>query len=188
MELRLEPRPAPTPAREPVLLYDCERDRLEPGEAILLLEDGQKERVLLAELFPTDGEAEVPAAEPTPLPKSKDSWGMVVCFSDGFGWGLASDGRVVCLGRADDVKVAIANPSLKSGNEEIDHIIDLERALQQKESEADGRRFQGNQTKCRAPKSSRPGHKRIRFMRPSRRERTNARQPKKAKKLALHRP
>lgn len=58
----------------------------------------------------------------------RQSWGAVFQYFDGWAWGIAADGRTICLGREDAVKAAVANPKLRSGYEDIDAIIELERS------------------------------------------------------------
>lgn len=53
----------------------------------------------------------------------------IISYIDGWGWGIAADGRTICLGREAAVKEALANPKLKSGAPDVDQIIDLERKI-----------------------------------------------------------
>ncbi len=62
-----------------------------------------------------------------------NEFGHVIQYCDGFAWGITPAGETVCLGTADAVKAALANPKLHSCREEIDGIIELERKLIQEE-------------------------------------------------------
>ena len=95
----------------PALLYDCKRDGdIKPGEAVLVYEDGTSEKIAETDLHP------VAEKVGPPISDTKDSWGEVVQYLDGYAWGVAADGSTICLGVESAVKEAIANPKLKSGD------------------------------------------------------------------------
>ena len=78
--------------------------------------------------------------EPKPAKGRRESWGEVLYYLDGLCFGIAQDGRTVCLGKEADIKEMLANPTKRSINPLVNDIIDLERELiKQKENETDGR-------------------------------------------------
>ena len=172
---------------EKQLLFDYKRDSLEVGEAILLLADGAREKVRVAEL---EGEAS-PALPMSLLGKEeeagRDYWseGGQVYFLDGYAWGLNPKLETICLGTAQAVRVAIADPALKCGDPDIDGVVNMERELKREEREQYGRRPEGT-VKLRASKLRKPGNKRVRPLFSTRGFSKNIRRPKKAKKLTLH--
>ena len=61
--------------------------------------------------------------------------GIAIRFDNGWAWGNTKTGKLVCLGREQDVKQAIQNLKLKSHIPDIDQIIELERTLLKEEVE-----------------------------------------------------
>ena len=71
--------------------------------------------------------------------KLRQSWGEVIEFLDGLCFGIAPDGRTVCLGKEADIKETLANPTKRSSNPLTNDIIDLERQLIKQKENEDGR-------------------------------------------------
>ncbi|MFC1958650.1 hypothetical protein ACFLV6_01875 [Chloroflexota bacterium] len=108
--------------------------------------------------------------------KPHQSWGEVIQFLDGFCFGIAPDGRTICLGKEAEIKEMLADPTKRSINPLANDIIDLERELiKQKESE-DGR--QPNLKKAGAFRSRPAGN--------FQRRETNARRSSAGKRAAVH--
>jgi hypothetical protein len=64
---------------------------------------------------------------------AKDEWGEVIYFNDGLTFGVAPDGRTVCLGTDTGIKEILADPIWQSlvihNNPIMNGIINLEREL-----------------------------------------------------------
>ena len=67
-----------------------------------------------------------------PLP-AKDSWGKVFFYTGGKAYGVAADGRTICLGYEDIIKTVIADPELCFDIPVFDQVVNLERELIAKE-------------------------------------------------------
>lgn len=102
--------------------------QLAEGEAIIIYQDGTRERASMADL--------IKQALPEPI-KGKESYseGHQVYFLDGYAWGIDAELQPVCLGTEAAVRAAIDNPKLKSGIPEVDAIIEQERQVKTKENE-----------------------------------------------------
>lgn len=96
----------------------------------------------------------------------------IIQYIEGYAWGIAIDGRTVCLGETEAIKAAIANPKLKSGYPDIDQIISLERDILK---EIDNGK----------PNIQRPGAFRSRSAREIKHRTANIRQAKTRKRLTL---
>ena len=115
-----------------------------------------------------------PVSEPVKVSGARQSWGEVVQYLDGWCWGIAPDGKTICLGKEADIKEMLADPTKKSANATINEIIDLERELN-KENDND-----------RTTKIKRPGDFRSRPSRNFEHRETNARRPPAGKRVAVH--
>jgi len=121
-------------------------------------------------------ESESPGTETVPAQKTKQSWGEVIQYLDGYAWGIAADGQTICLGREVSIREVIANPKLMSFIPEVDGIISLERELIAKEIEGNGRQ----------PELKKPSTFRSRTARTFERRTANTRQAAAGKRLPLH--
>jgi hypothetical protein len=107
--------------------------------------------------------------------KPRQSWGEVIQYLDGFCFGIAPDGRTICLGKEADIKEILDNPTQRSINPLVNDIIDLERELiKQKESE-----------NGRQPEIKRPSAFRSRPAGAFQRRETNARRSSAGKRAAI---
>ena len=56
------------------------------------------------------------------------TWGEVVCYLDGFCYGIAPDGHTVCLGTEEEIK-SLLEENRRADNPLVNKILDLEREL-----------------------------------------------------------
>ena len=114
--------------------------------------------------------------EPKPAAKGhKESWGEVLYYLDGLCFGIAHDGRTVCLGKEVDIKAILANPTKRSNNPLTNDIIDLERQLTKQKENEDGRQ----------PEIKRPGAFRSRPAGAFQHREANTRRSSARKRIAL---
>jgi len=68
--------------------------------------------------------------------KSHQSWGEIIQYLDGMAFGIAPDGRTICLGNESDIREILSDASVRSNSPIINDIIDTERQLiKQREGE-----------------------------------------------------
>ena len=84
--------------------------------------------------------------EPEKQKSAKATWDEVVYYLDGFCYGVAPDGQIICLGDEADIKAMLADPTKRADDPRINEIIDLERELTER----------GN-TNGKQPQLQRPG-------------------------------
>ena len=115
--------------------------------------------------------------EPKPAPAKghRESWGEVLYYLDGLCFGIAPDGRTMCLGKEADIKEMLANPTKRSINPLVNDIIDLERELIKQKENEDGRQ----------PDLKKPGAFRSRPARAFQHREANARRPSAGKRVAI---
>lgn len=112
------------------------------------------------------------------------AWEEVLHFNDGNAFGVAPDGRTVCLGTETDIREMLADPTKRTGNPVIDGIIDLERELT-KERESDSGQPTDINAKYTARKPGITDHKRIRPGRHVGHKQPNVGRPAKKQGLSL---
>ena len=102
------------------------------------------------------------APESEPAKGARQSWGQVVYYLDGVCFGVAPDGRTVCLGNESEVRQMLAGPAKRSVNPLINQIIDLERELSQKEELENARTGDVQVESSRGKRAIRTGRVRVR--------------------------
>jgi len=60
------------------------------------------------------------------LAMTEIDWGEVICYMDGFAYGIAPNGDTICLGTTTITKAMLASPTKGSTNQTINDIINLE--------------------------------------------------------------
>ena len=102
--------------------------------------------------------------------------GEIIQFIDGLCFGIAPDGRTICLGKETDIKEMLANPTKRSSNPLTNDIIDLERELINQKENEDGRQ----------PEIKRPSAFRSRPIGIIKHREANLRHPSARKRAAVH--
>jgi hypothetical protein len=106
---------------------------------------------------------------------TKTSWGEVVYYLDGLCYGIAPDGRTVCLGAEVHIKTMLADPTKRADNPLVNEIIELERELMKR----------GN-TNGKQPQLKRPGAFRSRAAREIKHRTARPRQTSARKRLPVY--